>query len=108
MAHHPVYFDRIVDEVTRSDVTITAAVVVDRTGAATGVAFQCQNGPGMGPHFYADVKIGRRIAWSLHKAMDALTAAVGAPDEPEPDPQLTLDDAPLTAGHHPTIKIGAK
>lgn len=66
-------------------------------------------GPGTGPHMGRDINTLRRWAWALHQLADALErhCALGPPVEPEQDPQLTLADAPVAAGHTPTIKIGA-
>lgn len=103
-----IHFDQIEDPATHS--TLTARAYARHTPTAMVDAWwEVSVGPGGGPHMGRDIKTLRRWAWALHQLADALErhATLGPLPELEPDPQLTLADAPIAAGHTPTIKIGA-
>lgn len=101
-----VFWQRVKDDVTRSDITIAGSVLVYADGTMVP-HWELRSGPGLGPHHFKDLALGRRVAWSIHHCIDALRAYAGQPDL-EDDPQMSLDDAPLTAGHEPTIRIGGR
>lgn len=103
-----VHFARIEEPDTHS--TLTARAFARHTrGEQLDAWWEVGVGPGTGPHMGRDIKTLRRWAWALHQLADALErhTVTGPVDQLEPDTQLTLADASIAAGHHPTIKIGA-
>lgn len=108
--HHvdvEIHFARVTEPATGSALTARAVHrLVD--GELVDAWWHVSVGPGTGPHIGRDLATLRRWAWALHHLADALEqhAALGHA-EPVVDPQLTLADAPVAAGHTPTIRIGA-
>lgn len=102
-----IHFDQIEDPATHS--TLTARAYARHTPTAMVDAWwEVSVGPGGGPHMGRDIPTLRRWAWALHHLADALEQHTTHDTEPPaPDPQLTLTDAPINAGHTPTIRIGA-
>lgn len=103
-----VYHRVVTDPISRSDMTFEAWIVTNTAGDVAA-EFSTRNGPGGGPHILRGLDLCQHLAWVQLDMWRAITrAAAGrALAAPEPDPQLSLDDAPLTPGHEPTIKIGA-
>lgn len=99
-----VFWQRVRDDITKSDITVAGTVTAYADGTLRP-HWELRVGPGLGPHHFEDLALGHRVAWALHHCVDALNAYTGQPD-PEQDPQMTLEDAPLTDGHPATIRVG--
>lgn len=100
-----VFMQHLRDDTTKSDVTIRGWVLVHADGTMVP-NWDIHHGPGLGPHEFVDLKLGRRVSWALHHCIDALRSYTGTTIDDIDDPQLSLADAPLAAGHHATIKVG--
>lgn len=105
-----VYHRVVTDPISRSDMTFEAWIVTNTAGDVAA-EFSTRNGPGGGPHIFRGLALCQHLAWVQLDMWRAITRAIeaagGSLRVDEPDPQLSLDDTPLTAGHEPTIKIGA-
>lgn len=102
-----VHFDRITEPDTHTAVTLRGYARLEH-GQQIDAWWDITPGPGTGPHMGRDIATLRRLGWACHHLADALEqhAALGHA-EPVDDPQLSLADAPVYDGHHPTITIGA-